>query len=972
MDLREWNERLAKHFGALARDRKDIPLFALEHGLTSAEVLGLSTALCSHITRYSPRSEHSLVWVVYAAEIGYGYAGHEYWQTFGEKTPGWTLNGTREWIRDAFVAFQREFAGAVPSGPWAEHRSIIAWPITHAILPRDLQRQLARILFDLRHSFSGELFDEPHRLGNFIAARSWNTSARFQILAQAEALVGQIAAALLLQGNEGSRVLLHPATLKRIRDDVERERSSREWLSGARCVAGERAQIRGLAVGKTRSTFQSHDEARAEVVRLGIEPRLVLRPLERSRWEVLLEIPDLSHLLLRFPQVRDVLTESRCSVAGAVGRPLARGRLLHGPQRVALNRLARPDDVLLNFERTDTQLEFLLRAECMFRPGATWLFKVASDALAYETRGLSVRADSKYIFASLHPIAHSHFTPSVELTCQGVQAVSVQLPKAITAEWGQVLRQLGLTQAKTIDVWPAGLAPCTWDGEGYGEWLTSETPILGIQADHAVDALSVAFPDDASQSTLLVRVEPGKPSFVELPRLRVGLHKVRICELGNEGIAIGARGHLDVYVRVREARTWSPGIPAPGLLEVELDPAAPSLEQLWEQNAKVEVRGAVQRQATFRIKMFVRAGESPIFERQLPLLDLPVSSRTWSRFFEEHVKKDRHAQRAFDEAQSCELEVSSDELGALTLLFEREFSPLRWSLTKDENSYLGRVHNDRSGDSPEIRHFSFESPAISKALIFDRDHTLRCFGGLYVATLNDSTAAIIVPPYVQRFQDHRFRPQFSRSERTAKNIAALLKLAALWGCARLPGDPIASWYRWIVMRKLSSHTLGLLCGSRWEKEESRPASDLVALSRLIPSRGADQNLGYYLHREVQSLASQAPSKIAKRLALFAEETGLLSPGATQRTVVNGIALVRRIRCTGPQDSVWLSEFALRIASDPASVDKWAGIHFEAGVERLLSVPALMRAARFLVVAVDQNRKASVTTGDQYVGWEWSV
>src|SRR5690606_12603192 len=193
--------------------------------------------------------------------------------------PGWTLNGRRDWIRDAFVAFQRKFAGAKPSGPWAEQFSIIAWPITHAILPRDLQQQLARILYDLRHSFSAELFDDPQRLGDFIGARSWNASARFKNLVQAPALVGQIAAALLLQGREGFKALLDPTTLKRIGGDVDRERRGRDWLRGARRAAEERATIRGLTIGRpVRTTFRGLDEARAEVVRLGIEPRLVLRP----------------------------------------------------------------------------------------------------------------------------------------------------------------------------------------------------------------------------------------------------------------------------------------------------------------------------------------------------------------------------------------------------------------------------------------------------------------------------------------------------------------------------------------------------------------------------------------------------------------------------------------------------------------------------------------------------------------------
>lgn len=359
MDLGSWNRRLAEHFENLMKDREDIPIFALEHGLSQAEVLALSDTIRAQIRFSSPRREHPLVWTTYAVEIGYGYAGDEYWQTFEEKTPGWTEHGDRGWIRDAFLYFHKKYSGAAPTGAWARHFSIICWPITHAILPRDLQQQLAEILYQLRHAFSADLFESPLLLGQFIAARSWNTSARFQNLVQEPALVGQIATALLFQGKEGFKTLLHPMTLKRIGDDLDRERSARDWLRGARSVAEQRAKIRGLALGRPSTTpIHRRDEARAEVVRLGIEPRLVLRPVEGSRWEVSLEIPDLSHLLLRFPQVRAVLTESRCTVAGAAGRPLARGRCLHGPQRVALSRWPKPDEVLLKFEGADQQLEY--------------------------------------------------------------------------------------------------------------------------------------------------------------------------------------------------------------------------------------------------------------------------------------------------------------------------------------------------------------------------------------------------------------------------------------------------------------------------------------------------------------------------------------------------------------------------------------------------------------------------------------
>lgn len=980
MDLGALNHRLAEHFGALARDREHIPLFALEHGLAQAELLALQNALRAHIQVSAPARDHQLVWVVYAAEIGYGYAGDEYWQTFEEKMSGWTFNGRRDWIREAFVAFHRKFAGAKPSGPWAEHFSIIAWPITHAILPRDLQQQLARILYDLRHSFSAELFDEPQRLGDFIAARSWNTSARFQNLVQAPALVGQIAAALLLQGREGFKPLLHPATLERIGDDVDRERRGRDWLRGARRAAEERAKIRGLTIGRpTSTTFQRREEARAEVVRLGIEPRLVLRPIEGSRWEVSLELPDLSHLLLRFPQVRDVLTESRCTVAGAAGRPLARGRCLHGPQRVPLGRWPRPDDVLLKFERTEAQLEYLLRAECMLRPGSSWLFKVASDGLAYESRGMRVRAGSRYLLVSTEPFASSSVARPVELTCQGVHAVLLDVPAALTSEWDQALKQLHVTQAKSIEVWPAGLAAVAWDGEGHGEWLASETPTLAIRSDHAIDELTIAMGGGPSLSLSLTDTPPGEPIFVELPPLPVGLHNFSVAARTGSGPGSEVIGDLDVVMRVREARPWSPGSTAHGPLEVELAPAAPSLEQLWEGIAAVLVRGPAGRQAKCRVQMFARAGEAPLLERQLPPVTLPLSSEEWARHFEAHLKKDTDAQRVYDDAHVCEVEFSADELGVFTLRSEREFTPLRWSVRRDAVGFIARLHDDAGSGDLLLDRFSFERPTVGERLPTDAEHRAPRAGGLYVATLGNFKAAIIVPPIVKGLADLQCEPKIDARQRTPETITRLMSFAQLWGKARLSGDLIAGARRGVVLRALTAHILALLGGRAWASAESKLKDErgLVDLKRSISDRGYERGLGSGLQLEYQTLAGEPPTKRAARLASLAESFRLVQPSTNQRELVRrssapGLTMVRRLPGVGPEHSAWLAEFALRMASDPVTVGAWAGEHVDASVKKLLEVPTLARAARFLVLAVEQQKKSLAAPGEVHAGWGWSA
>src|SRR5262249_36309989 len=146
------------------------PIFALEHGLSQAEVVELQREIRA---AKRPTADTALAWIVYSTELGYEYTGDEYWQTFDEVTPSWVAHGHPHWLRDQFEWFARSFEGARPSGAWAKHFSIICWPITHAILPYDLQRQLARILYDIRYQFSAQLFKEPLELGRRIAAASW-------------------------------------------------------------------------------------------------------------------------------------------------------------------------------------------------------------------------------------------------------------------------------------------------------------------------------------------------------------------------------------------------------------------------------------------------------------------------------------------------------------------------------------------------------------------------------------------------------------------------------------------------------------------------------------------------------------------------------------------------------------------------------------------------------------------------------
>ena len=68
---------------------------------------------------------------------------------------------------------------------------------------------------------------------------------------------------------------------------------------------------------------------------------------------------------------------------------------------------------------------------------------------------------------------------------------------------------------------------------------------------------------------------------------------------------------------------------------------------------------------------------------------------------------------------------------------------------------------------------------------------------------------------------------------------------------------------------------------------------------------------------------------------------------------------------------WLVEFALRLASCPDEVRAWAGANLTQGIEWVLETPALARAARFLVLAVDDYLSSQpLSERALYRGWVW--
>ena len=976
-ELRDWQERLSAHFGALRRRRQadgvTWPIYALEHGLDSTEVEQLEVAIRRDIAYHPPWRNHPLPWIVYASEVGYRYSGDEYWQTFEEETPGWIQNGDRHRIREFYRLFHRDYGGAIPSGAWAEHFSIICWPITHAILPKDLQRQLARTLYDLRHTFTGDVLGSTELLGKLIGASSWNASARFQNFAQDLQLVGQVSSALLFQGDTASNELIHPSTLERISRDLDAERQARDWLRTARRTANERVQVRGLGYFRRRATPHSISqlsEARTEVETLGIEPRIVLRPTDSSgkRWEVFLEVPNLSHLPIQFPQTREILANSRCKVAGTSGRPLARGRLLYGDQRVKLVRWPKPNEVLIQFENSDAQLDYLLRTECLLRPGKKWLFRVASDGLAYERRGLRVRPGEEYIVVSTSALVGSdgHTNP-IDLTCKGVQASSIKLPAALTDSWHEALQQLGLEQARTLLVWPAGLSAVEWDGEGHGEWLASDRPRLGIQADYPLESVSIALDGAAKDDLRISDLQPGQPVFIELPALSVGVHRLNFRIQSRLAENTRDIDDLQAVIRVRADHPRSSLIDHRGPLSVEVDPTLPTLEQLWEGAASFVLRGPIGREVGVRVSFFARDAETAFYKKQLPPLSLPVTSEEWTSHFGDYVKCETIAQESYDRADSCSIHFSAEELGAFTLRCERTLTPLRWALRRDDEGQLLQLYDDTGlPGQPCVSRSTFESPCMEAFLGSGPNYQVPSSGGLYTARIGGYSASIIVPPESQAVGLARPEqlPEIERLERSLECVAEIIGIAGQWGKARLSGGSLSPALQRNALQLLTCELFRLICGEDWARAEesfsfSGDPGVRSAMAEAISRIPRDRDAIAALADVVEVVASTRPSYRVRRLALLATRHRLLPENADSQDSEMSIT---------PYE---LSELALRLASDPANVETWAGQELLPRLRLLLKTPSLARAARFLVLTTERLYPPRSLSDHLYAGWGWA-
>ena len=935
--LVQMQARLKDHFQKLSEQRGNpgFPVFALEHGLNETERDQIRSML-----RSRPSSRFWLLWAVHAAEVGYSYAGDEYWSSFEEQTPAWEYHD-RPKIKAWFRKFAAAYSGVDPSGPWAEQFSIIAWPITHAILPLYLQYQFAKLLYDLRFQLASQAVPSARDIGRLLAdgGSRADSSKRFQVFLEQEELTGQIVLALLGEAS-AEDALIHPPTLKRIVADLEEVRNAREWLKETRSFVSDRFK----GIGRGSPPAEGHPDGIAtqsrclEALGTVIRPSLHLRHVGDGKWSAFLQVKSFRQIAALNTDIRSFLSETRCRLNGASDVKPG-GWLLSGDRIGALRSWPDPASPLIAFEHANPVGNHLVESECRLHSGPIWLFRIGADGIAHHIVGRTVRPGCRYIVVSETPIpSNVNCFVRCNLNCESVGAYRLEVPTHVSETLTARLDEMGLQVVRTIRVWPAGLPGRGWNGEGSSEWLTTETPCFGIAADHPMESLTFRLDDDPE---VIIPTSGDEPLFVRLPPLKAGVHTLTVnaCRSpGLESIAESPPAEGFVRLGVRDPEPWMPGVASHRGLIVNADPAHADLDTFWQNRLNLRVNGPESFAATFRVTLRSADGKEILKEQIGDPMTLPITQDAWRNSFDRFLKEKSRAWKYW-EAASCTLAIHADMLGTCTLRFERELKPLRWIARSRDSGIAVRLLDDSGQDEtePKVCHYSMARPFVAVPInpqAVRSDEIVKPPGGLYVAINGEHADAVLVSaaPANSGLDELGVTPEPPRLKRSAPSLYEFCRHLAQWHDARSAGF-LAEIRRGQVLDSATGAVVAKLCGERWDSAERQyrkhqgTPSDLDSLAGMV-----DKKRPHLRHRLLQlPLPNSEESQTSD---WFADEAA-------------------RIHICGDH---LLSKFAFRLARDPLSVvDHSNPLQ---SLKKLIDNPAVLRAARLLTLRLAAARNAA--------------
>ncbi len=821
-DASSWQLRLQSHFESLAFNARNSgrTIFAIEHALNYSEIEHLQNSARSELASHGLRDDHWLVWVVYATEYGYKYDGIQFWEDFTAHTPAWNHHGSRNKIRDWFHQFQSTFNGIEPRGRWANHFSIISWPITHAILPKDLQRNLARAVYEAQYDLRRVADRPPLEVGWALSRTVYEGSQRFLLFLDQEELVGQIVIALLGNPDE-SPSLIESNALQRIREDLSAMHDARDWINQAQATWRSHApQFKVVgSIGYVDNTSSGSEEKYRLLHKVSLTPTVEAQQISESIWQLELTVPLFTEVASINSEFRDFLRSTRVSIPIAETPMLPGEWLLHGVRKRILKTWPPNGEGLLKFENPPPFDGIISWNLALPSHNKLSVFKIESDGTGRLMRGNKLRPDCSYLIAAPIKLSLGALAELCQCECREIFLYRIDLPKLILPEQRTILENLGLEVSKSILLAPAGIPPLIWDEECGGEWLSSNRPMLSIKRDHDFDGYQFRLDEG---SLVEIYVNPTAPVLVELPNLPAGKYSLSIQTFSSNNHISVKKLHAEIkfQISIRDPKPWIFGeTNYPGMF-VSYAPLNPSIDDFLTGYFNLDVLGENDVNSKIEIVLKNSVGEeilrSPILEHALP-----ISHDTWEHFYLPFLKKHSEDSEYFL-CNTAYIDITSQEFGVYRISLDRHFYPLRWLLKQKDNISSIYLIEQGSGEDIQASFSEFKSPLTDISIkqedlqngIVINDH-----GGLFRANVGEVFMDVIYAPTdIRGTLTALHVPSCEHSLQDINCYSTLLERASIWNKARTLTYLAKIWQKQLI-KTLFDKVICEYCSQRWLKAE---------------------------------------------------------------------------------------------------------------------------------------------------------
>lgn len=243
--LRDRHQALAEHFSRLARSRRQLPVFAIEHDLDETALGDLKSTVASQLEVDPQLQAAAWTWsylplLIMATEVGYRYrgTGTDFWPVLARELSVEPGHAFRIGISRLFEVGHRGFQLARPGdSAWERHFPHIAWPIGNALAPLEIQPHLTEAL--RRAIRSGISANNTETLVDHLKMlAAGHASRRFENWLQQGEIAFEVVRRLLAPDAGG---WLSQGILRRLDDDIRGDVRSFRAITEARRTAALRS-----------------------------------------------------------------------------------------------------------------------------------------------------------------------------------------------------------------------------------------------------------------------------------------------------------------------------------------------------------------------------------------------------------------------------------------------------------------------------------------------------------------------------------------------------------------------------------------------------------------------------------------------------------------------------------------------------------------------------------------------------------